>query len=458
MKRFRKLIVASALMAGVGFSSCESVLNILPPLDLANEAALTNTRGLRTALTGTFSPSGGLADGSGVSGNVLTSGELWSDQVQAQNPGFGQLQIVNRNLNFFNDQGRPIWQNGYGIINRANNILDAIPTITDAQIASEKNLIRGNALFLRAWAYFNLVRSFAQPWGFTADNTHLGVILRLTPTRGSTGASKARSTVAEVYAQIIKDLIEAESLLPEASALPDFYNSFASKGAVAGLLARVYFQQNDFTNAAAAASRVISNSGYSLSDDVMDVFKNSPTPETIFQLISDDQSNSAGAVNGNFRQDDNDPPLFVDPAFATVIAALPDADKRKVFVNERDGVTRTTKYDKLQMNVPLIRLPEMLLIRAEATAQSAAASALADLNQIRRRAGLAPLTGLSGQALIDAIRRERSIELCFEGDRFHELKRTKQNIRASAWNASSCIFKIPDVEVNANTLCQQNPD
>ncbi len=450
--------MASALMAGVGFSSCESVLNILPPLDLANEAALVSTRGLRTALTGSFSPSGGLADGGGLSGNALTSGELWADQIQAQSPGFGQLQIINRNLNFFNDQGRPIWQNGYGIINRANNILDAIPTISDAQIASEKDLIRGNALFLRAWAYFNLVRYFAQPWGFSADNSHPGVVLRTSPTRNPSGASKARSTVTEVYGQIIKDLTEAEGLLPAADALPSFYDSYASKGAVAALLARVYFQQNDFTNAAAAAGRVISNTNYALGDDVMDVFKNSPTKETVFQLLSDDQSNSGGAVNGNFRQDDNDPPLYVDPAFATVMSALPSTDKRKAFVNERDGITRTTKYDKLIMNVPVIRLPEMLLIRAEATASANAAGALADLNQLRRRAGVPALTGLTGQGLIDAIRRERSIELCFEGDRFHELKRTKQNIRDSKWNASSVIFKIPDVEVNANTLCAQNPD
>ena len=106
----------------------------------------------------------------------------------------------------------------------------------------------------------------------------------------------------------------------------------------------------------------------------------------------------------------------------------------------------------------MIRYAEVLLIRAEATAQASPAAALTDVNAVRRRAGLAALTGLSGQALVDAIRRERSIEFIAEGHRYHELKRTRQNLRATPWNGNQTIFKIPDVEVNANTLCTQNPD
>ncbi len=452
MKRFSKFLAVAAMTAGLGMSSCEGVLNILPPLDLANEAALTNTRGVQTALTGAYSTSGGLSDGSLISGNGITAGELWADQVVISSPGFGQLQIINRNLNFFNDQGRPIWDNGYGIINRVNNILDALPNINDAEIAGVRDGIRGESLFLRGWMYFEIVRYFAQPWGFTADNSHPGVILRTTPTKGTVGVTKARSTVAETYTQIIADLTEAERLLPASG-------SRATKGAAAALLARVYFQQNDFTNAAAAANRVISTNLYSLNAGVRDVFDNNDNPEAIFQLRSNDQNNAAGAVNGNFRAVDFDAPFYVDDAYARVLFGSTTAgDKRRDLFLQRDGLTFTTKFDKQVMNVPMIRYAEVLLIRAEATAQSNPTAALADVNAIRRRAGLAALTGLTSQALVDAIRRERSIEFIAEGHRYHELKRTRQNLRSTPWNNNQAIFKIPDNEVNANNLCTQNPD
>lgn len=454
MKRFSKFLVVAALASSMGLSSCEGVLNILPPLDLANESALTNTRGLETALTGAYN---GFASGSLVAGNCITTGEIWSDQIIPASPGFGELQIVGRNLNFFNPNGRSIWQDGYGVINRANNILDALPTVNDAQIAGVRDAIRGESLFLRGWMYFELVRYFSQGWGFTADNSHPGVVLRTTPTKGSTGLPKARSTVAETYKQIIDDLTEAERLLPAINP-----NGRADKAAVAALLARVYFQQNDFTNAAAAANRVISTGRFALNSTVRRVFDANDTPEAVFQLLSTDQNNSAGALQGSFRAFDFDSPFYLDDAFARTLTTPANRGDRRIdsLLLQRDGITFTTKYDRLAppMHVPLIRYSEMLLIRAEATATSAPTAALADVNAVRTRAGLTALTGLSGQALTDAIRRERSIEFIAEGHRFHELKRTRQNLRATPWNGNQTIFKIPDVEVNANTLCTQNPD
>ncbi len=459
MKTFSKLLATAALV--VGLASCESTLNILPPLDLANEVALTSTRGLQTALTGAYSTSGGISDGSMLAGNGITTGELWADNALALSPGFGQQQIVTRTLNFFNDQGRPIWQNSYGVINRVNNVLDALPTVSDAQIdaaaapgATIKNrdLIKGESLFLRGWMYLQIVSYFAQPWGFTADNSHPGVVIRLTSTRSGSGQAKARSTVKETYDQIIKDLTDAEAILPASHP-----TGRATKGAAAALLARVYFQQNDFTNAAAAATRVINSGLYALTPGVRDPFDNNSTSEAIFELQSTDQNDASGAVVGTFRQVDDSQSFIVDPDFSALLFAN-KGDNRQSLVVQRDGQTYVSKYDRLVMNVPLIRYAEILLIRAEATAQSSTTTALADANAVRTRAGLPALKGLTSDALVSAIRLERRFELMFEGNRFHELKRTKQNVRGTPWNNAQLIFKIPDVEVNANTLCAQNPN
>ena len=111
------------------------------------------------------------------------------------------------------------------------------------------------------------------------------------------------------------------------------------------------------------------------------------------------------------------------------------------------------------MNTPVVRLAEMYLTRSECRAQQGNASgALADVNIIRQRAGLKDLPGTTaGNSLITAIRRERNLELAFEGDIFLERKRQRRNLKQRPWNDAALIFKIPDIEMNANTLCVQNP-
>lgn len=471
MNTFRKFMSALAFtgVTALGITAlagCEGILNILPPLELATEGALTNTRGLETALIGSYSPSGGLADGALVAGNALKAGELWSDIVFATSPGFGELQIRNRTLNFFNDQGRPIWQTGYGLINRVNNILNAVDNgnITDPTFAASKDRIRGEALFIRGWLHFEIVRYFAQPWGFSADNSHPGIIIRTKPTTSPVGLGQSRSTVAAVYSQVINDLQQAEQLLPETN--PSGAGR-ATKAAAAALLARVYFQQNDFTNAAAAAGRVISTGKFSLTDDPLGPFRNGGTREVVFELVSTTQQDASGALIGTFNQADNEPPYLLDPSSPLIPILFPASgtspDKRRTCYVSRDGQYYVSKYDvtatKFIMNVPLIRYAEILLIRAEAAnAAGNSAQALADVNVVRQRAGLPALSGISGTALAQAIQRERMIELAVEGNRFHELKRLRQNIRSTPWNGNQAIFKIPDVEVNANPNAAQNPD
>jgi hypothetical protein len=111
------------------------------------------------------------------------------------------------------------------------------------------------------------------------------------------------------------------------------------------------------------------------------------------------------------------------------------------------------------MNTPIIRLAELYLTRSECRAQQGnAAGSVADVNVVRQRAGLKDLAAtLTGNSLLNAVRRERNIELAFEGDIFLERKRQRRNLKQRPWNDAALIFKIPDIEMNANTLCIQNP-
>ena len=99
------------------------------------------------------------------------------------------------------------------------------------------------------------------------------------------------------------------------------------------------------------------------------------------------------------------------------------------------------------MNVPIIRLPELLLIRAEVDGSAA------DLNAVRNRAGLANVSN----ATVDEVTLERQRELAMEGDLIHNLRRLQRNIGSFAWDANNLVFPIPEREVIVNPNLAQNP-
>ena len=136
-----------------------------------------------------------------------------------------------------------LWQNSYEVINQANLVVDNITVINQT---NESNRVEGEAKFLRALAYFDLVRHFG------------GVPLR---TEGivdySSDLNIQRSSEEEIYNQIISDLNDSYNLLPQSN---DF---FADKYAAKALLARVYLQRSEYSNALDAAHDVIVNSGHS---------------------------------------------------------------------------------------------------------------------------------------------------------------------------------------------------
>lgn len=137
----------------------------------------------------------------------------------------------------------------YQGVYRANLVLENLDKAT-----TSKDNIEGQAKFVRALVHFEVVKLFAQPWGFTADNSHLGITIRLTTEVGT----KNRSTVKQVYDQIIADLKDAENKLP------DVNNGLPTKWAAKGLLAKVYFQMNDFQNAYNYANQVIESKKFTL--------------------------------------------------------------------------------------------------------------------------------------------------------------------------------------------------
>lgn len=457
-------------MTAMVINACGDFLNLPPLQDLDADGALTNAQGIETAVTGAYQI---IQGGNMWGGDMLTMTEVFGDFALPErgNLDFHTGMYANRNLNFFNAHGRGHWGSAYDGINRVNNVLARLDRVTDISEAN-RTRIRGEALFLRGLFHFELVRWFGLPAGATMGNTQPGIVIRTEPTNSpNTQGARARNTVAEVYAQVIKDLTDAENALPVAGATGHIAGR-ASKGAAAAILARVYFQQNDFARAAEAASRVIANTNYRLADLNTVFGENAPkgggSPEVVFDIRNRDDNNNNGIGDASRYDGFQIPFISASDTLKRLVASFPMNDRRRAYLQDEGAAPNrlfVNKFAAFVMNIPVIRMGEIYLTRAESRAESGdAAGALADLNAVRTRAGIPALTGLTGTALRDAIRRERAMELIFEGDRFQNVKRMRGlNInplntnQRLAFDAPQLLWKIPDTEMNANPQMQQNP-
>ncbi len=195
-----------------------------------------------------------------------------------------------------------MWTNGYWALNMANTLLEAIPEVNDEFIDDNKDRIRGECLFIRAIMHFDMMRYFMNV------NTGEGIPL-LTKTL-TIDDQPARAPIESIYEQVIADLQEAASLLPESN------DNRATMYSAKALLARVYFSHKDYDLAAATATEVIESEKFSLvQDDLTGIYQNYPSSETIFGLLTAEGSVITGTLQGFYRKDtiEGTVPKFVFP-------------------------------------------------------------------------------------------------------------------------------------------------
>ncbi|MBD1384352.1 RagB/SusD family nutrient uptake outer membrane protein [Mucilaginibacter rigui] len=326
-------------------------------------------------------------------------------------------------------------------INVALSKIDGVTAISDQKKAQYK----GELQFIRAYYYFNLVRYFGP------------VVLVTEPLANASDAfATARSSEDDVYAQVIKDLTDAAANLPAKSTYTGGDVGRASKGSALGLLGKVYLTRKDYPKAESTLRQILTL-GYSLVNKYADVFStaNKNNSESLFEvqyLGSDKVSEwsnfeyifaprgSEGAVTGF----PTSRPQGWNIPTKSIIAEFEAGDERKA-VSLKEGYTTdkgvfvaipyVAKYNhahtvvgRTDDNWPVLRYADVLLMLAEAiNEQSGPANAYQYINQVRDRAGLGGLSGLSQETFRSAIRHERRVELAFENDRWFDLKRSLTN-------------------------------
>lgn len=451
-KNIIKMVAVLAILAGTG-TGCKKYLDSPPVTSVTEEVAIADEAGLKTILTAAYQTVGGDAL---YGGKIKVLSELLADQLDGsqQSGDFGETFL--RKSSIFGDYKKNMYVDLYQGIYRANIVLKHL----DKANPANKDNIEGQALFIRAIIHFEVVKLFAQPYGFTTDNSHLGIPLRIVPGTDS----KNRATVKEVYDQIIADLKIAETKML------DDNNGFANKWAAKGLLAKVYFQMNDFQNAYNYANQVISTNKYTFDPTYTTRFSEGLSKENVFQIISTRGVFEAGGhLRDNIRSDFSLPNIRFTKATFDLINTTNDVRKDWLNAVKYPGFYALTKYNKDRFNIPVIYLTELKLIRAECAAENNANLdvAVKDVNDILNRAyaGTKSIpTNSSTAFIITNARLERNLEFLGEGVRLSEIKRigarNGENVdkRGSVWNCPGFLLQFPQEEMAANNNFQRNPE
>lgn len=440
--------------AGWLLTACADRLNVQPTQSIEQSQALNTEQDVQGTLVGAYD---GLSDVNLYGGGIQYIGDLLGDNRDVLFGGtFATVdEIWRKAVTTSNTVTRDLWLDGYGTINRANNVLAALDKVS----ADRRGNFEGQARFVRGALYFELVKAFAKSYNDGSPTTNLGVPLVLTPTNLVSDAdNRARNTVAEVYAQVLDDLTKAESLLPTvqtgffAPAVAGATAGFATKGSAQAMLARVYLQQQNFAAARDAANRVITAGTFTLAPTFAGAFTDA-SPETIFKIVVTDQDgvndlNTFYASTLNQGRGD----VRVQAKFRNLYAAN---DLRGQFFNRANQNTFTSKFNDQYGDVPVVRLAEMYLTRAETNLRlntSVGDTPLNDVNRIRARASATPLTAVT---LADILL-ERRLELAFEGQQLADIKRTGGTVGTTAYNANNLVLPIPQREIDTNKNLVQN--
>jgi len=377
-----------------------------------------------------------------------------------------------------------VWGAAYSAINQANVFLDGMAAKGSTVVGSPlANQYIAEARFIRAMCYYDLLQLYARPF-WDGNGSKPGLPLRLKGNKSSGNNDLARSTVAEVYNQILQDLDFAEQNLPANYADALTNTTRAHRNTAIALKVRVNLSMQRYAQVIAEANKIVSAAApfsaatgvaHALQASIRTVFTTYTTTESIFSLPF--TANNLPGTQNSLAFHFAPAPVGGSeyPLISTGIISRPEfrADDRRrtelLVVNS--GNTWINKYPTGPVNTdyaPIIRYSEVLLSLAESIARTTTgvdARALALLNAVHLRSqptAFAAGDFATNDAFRNAILMERRIELMGEGRRSPDLLRlglplpAKANVQAIQPTQAEYIWPIPDTELINNKLMTQN--
>jgi tetratricopeptide (TPR) repeat protein len=487
------------------FSACRDALVIDPRQSIDAATALNTKDGINAAVVSVYSRFKSVRL---YGRDLIAIPEALADNGFATNKS-GRLLPEANNVFRAHFTGTH-WSACYNGINQANLILEAIPTSTAPGVtAADKASWTAQLQFLRALYYFDLVKVYSYMPGTTVpaqDKGGIPIVLKgISTSAGAIERLPSRAPIADVYAQVIADLVAAEAVLATSTNA-----NFANKAAAQALLSRVYLYMKDYAKAKEWADKCITLVGpsrLSNAGSYVAQWRNSTHQETLFQftLASNAENNGVneslqtsfttltapgGALLATGGFGDLVPTISLMNALGITLTggntttnfglnasiASRSSDVRNLLyepgtTGRGNSKVECTKYIGKNGfinldNLPVIRIAEVYLTRAEAMTTPGSpvfneTAALADLNTIATNRGLTAFT-LSGSALYEEILNQRRLELAFEGHRFFDLKRLGRDLVKAphyltvAFTDIRILAPLPTSEIDGNKNMVQN--
>lgn len=444
MKNLNIILICCAFLLTAG---CEDFLEIYPETSLSSETFFKTESDFEQGVNAAYAPLRSI-----VNDRAWLLSELRSDNVYfGRNPNFGAREQDQDIADFALPVSDGVTSNthvlnqyrlDYQIISRTNQVLSTIDEVEFDEGA--KSNLKGQALFLRAYAYFELVRYFSS------------VPLHLEPVKNRSEAAQPLASEEDLYQLIIGDLTTAIGLLPLKS---NQELGRATKGAAQMLLANVHIERQNWSQAETLLKEIVNSGEYGLMENFEDVISNSTGNKNNLESIFEVQfKEGPDGMNGSFMYNIAPRPILASELAALTGTSNPqplDGEARYVptpdIINAfEEGDLRedvSIGYVEMQdvpweegyfpyakkffkdhalhgnhgVDWPIYRYSEALLFLAEAlNEQGKDAEAAEYLNMVRSRAGLGPAQG----NLKEAIFHERQVEFAFENKRWFDLVRT----------------------------------
>ncbi|WP_242922801.1 RagB/SusD family nutrient uptake outer membrane protein [Pontibacter liquoris] len=474
------LLKMAFLALPLTFVACdtEELLNPVPETSISDKNAFDTPARILGQVNGLYDA---MKDGQFYGGRVLVYNEIRGEEyINRLTNGVTGLQTWQQNVQAGTNEVQNLWGSAYAAINRINVFLQGLEDNKAKIDPALYTQYQAEAKFLRALAYHSLVTLYAKP--FTADNgASPGLPLRLQAETSTANNDLARSTVAQVYAQILNDLNDAEAGLLLTNGSDLLNTTRAHKNTAIALKTRVYLHMGNYAKVVEEAQKIVAGTvtfsaptgvPHALQADVAVPFANYTTTESVFSMPMSDLDapgtqnqlgyyfNAAPTGNGEY---------YLNTAGIVNDAAWPETDARKTkFIVTAGGNKYLQKFSKptpFTDYVPVIRYAEVLLNYAEAAARTNdLPKAIELVSAVRHRADATyvfPVEAIATQeALVNTILKERRIELLGEGFRSLDITRTLQTFPekvgsgisapAVAPSSSDYVWPMPNSEVATN--------
>ena len=436
-----KLIIILVL-SHILTTSCEDSLATTPESSLTSENAFSDLGGIEAALVGVYES---FQSAEYYVWDFMLLGDIRADNGYGggDDPEISQmdlLQITPNNERIFTN-----WSNIYNAISKANTVLERVPLVEDASLTEERrNQIRGEALFLRAYHYFTLVKTYGS----------VPLVTELPESLNPEDTQVPKSSIQDIYTQILDDLDEAISLLPEVFESQGSIKARATSGAAHALAAKANAQSpaKDYEEALRHIQAVENSAANYQLIEYARLFDgvNENSAESILEV------QYAGGDEGNFG------PQLLLPFSVSGDRwrkfATPSVDLINAYNALGDNVRRDASFlfesapwvdeywgNRFDSEIPfgfkwknangfasanntfLLRYGDIILLKAEALNETNNLElAVIEVNRIRTRAQLPELSAAetsSQEVLKSVILNERRLELAYEGHRWDDLSR-----------------------------------